>query len=171
MKNPIIYFFILVLFLGIFSCSQAVKNNDEPKRIETSKAITERVKEPKPIPEIKPIIETKNCVEIIFEIIETSTHFLEKTKGLTDKIIKNGGTSYGLMLEGSPNPIDDDAENESETYDFNLHETYPDHSPIICRYSFNLAKKQLFLYDPAEDEFIEIEFDKKRMKSFNKSCQ
>lgn len=129
------------------------------------------VKEPEIIPESEPIIESKNCLDIIIEIIETSPHFKEKTKGLNEKIIKNGGTSYGLMLEGSPNPIDDDAENESETYDFNLHETYPDHSPVIDRYTFNLEKKQLLIYDPIEDEFTEIEFDKKRLKSLNKSCQ
>jgi hypothetical protein len=45
--------------------------------------------------------------QIAYKIVETSPRCKQLTKGLYERIVKNGGTSYGVMLESSPNPKTD----------------------------------------------------------------
>jgi hypothetical protein len=110
------------------------------------------------------------CIDIVTEIVTTSPLFLKITEGLYEKIIKNGGISFGTILEGSPNPKIDNALEYSKTYDFNLHETYKDHTPVIGRFTFNPLDKKLYEYDVAGDSLIQIEFDKTLLIKFNKLC-
>lgn len=60
--------------------------------------------------------------KIAYKIVETSARCRQLTKGLYERVIKNGGTSYGLMLESSPNPKTDPSQGYAKTYNFNLHE-------------------------------------------------
>jgi hypothetical protein len=83
-------------------------------------------------------------------------------------VVKNGGTSYGLMLESSPDPKADLAQTFSKTYDLNLHESYPDRMPIIARFVFDPAKQQLYEEDTVEARLIPIAFDRKLLVLFNK---
>lgn len=113
-------------------------------------------------------IKFKTRIEVVKEIVTTSPAFLKTTKGLSNAIIKNGGKGFGTMVEGSPNPKKDNGERYSETYDFNLHESYPDHTAVIARYSFNPSKKQLYEWDAVTDEYHPIPFDKKLLPIFDK---
>jgi len=114
--------------------------------------------------------EVKTCVDVVMEILETSPTFLKETKGLDEAIVKNGGTSFGITIEGSPNPQNDGALDYSKTYDFNLHETYSDHMPVIARFTFNPTDKQLYEYDVAEDKLNPIEFNRDLLLKFNELC-
>lgn len=109
-----------------------------------------------------------SCLDIVMEILTTSPNYKKKTDGLSDAVIKNGGFSYGITLEGSPNPEQDDALDFSESYDFNLHETYDNRMPVIARYSFSPSNEQLYLYDVVESEWNPIDFDKKLLPEFRK---
>jgi hypothetical protein len=88
--------------------------------------------------------ELKTCVDVVMGILMTSPTFLKETKGLNEAIVKNGGTSFGITIEGSPNPQNDGALDYSKTYDFNLHETYSARMPVIARFIFNQANRQLY---------------------------
>ncbi|MBO9674553.1 MAG: hypothetical protein J7577_13980 [Sphingobacteriaceae bacterium] len=107
--------------------------------------------------------------QIAYKIVETSPRYKQLTKGLYKRIVKNGGTSYGIMLESSPNPKTDPSEAYSKNYNFNLHESYADRMPIIARFVFDPQKQQLYEEDVAKDKLIAIGFDKKLLTLFNKN--
>jgi len=113
---------------------------------------------------------TSPCHLIIYQILTTSTRYQNLTKGLAERVIANGGTSYGLLYEGSPNPAIDSAMEYSRTYDYSLHESYPDRQPVIARFSFDRKKRQLFEYDTAQDSLIAIAFNKKLLLDLDKAC-
>ncbi|MBB6501818.1 hypothetical protein [Pedobacter cryoconitis] len=114
---------------------------------------------------------TRPCHQIIYQILTTSPRYKSLTKGLAERIIANGGTSYGLLYEGSPNPKLDSALTYSKTYDYSVHESYPDREPVIARFSFDRKKRQLFEYDTAQDSLIAIAFNKKLLLDLDKACK
>lgn len=113
----------------------------------------------------------KTCYQVVVEILTTSKRYKQLTKGLYERVVKNGGTSYGIMLEGSPNPKQDTAMQYSKTYDFNLHESYPDREPVIARFTFDKKKRQLYEYDVVNDELKAIDFNKKLLLELDKACK
>ncbi|TCD04621.1 hypothetical protein EZ449_16870 [Pedobacter frigidisoli] len=113
-------------------------------------------------------IKESNKAKIAYKIVETSLRCKSLTKGLFERIIKNGGTSYGVMLETSPNPKTYPSQGYSATYNFNLHESYSDRMPIIARFVFDPKKKQLYEEDTANDKLIPISFNKNLLVSFDK---
>lgn len=115
--------------------------------------------------------ELKTCIDIVMEILTTSPAYLKKTKGLYEAVVKNGGTSFGIMIEGSPNPKSDEAMDFSNTYDFSLHETYSDHMPVTARFTFNPTDRQLYEYNFAEDKLNPIDFDRNLLLKFNEICK
>ncbi|TDG37907.1 hypothetical protein EZJ43_02110 [Pedobacter changchengzhani] len=106
--------------------------------------------------------------QIAYRIVETSPAVKKYTKGLGERVVKNGGQSYGVMLDSSPNPKTDPSQSYSKTYDFNLHESYKDRMPILARFVFDPKKQQLYEYDTVKDQLIAIAFDKSLLKLFNK---
>jgi hypothetical protein len=125
---------------------------------------------------IKPEQTKKNnasiiCIDVIIKILETAPSYIEKTRGLQEAIVKNGGTSFGITVEGSPNPENDKALNYSGTYDLNLHETYPDRMVTIDRYTFDPSKNELYKYDAVEDTLQLINFNKDLLLEYHKICK
>lgn len=113
-------------------------------------------------------IKESKKAEAAYKIVETAPKCKQYTKGLYERVVKNGGTSYGIMLETSPDPKKDPSQGYSKTYNFNLHESYPDRMPIIARFVFDPIKKQLYEEDTANDKLIPIAFDKKLLAIFSK---
>jgi ketosteroid isomerase-like protein len=112
------------------------------------------------------------CITVALKILESSPEFIKITDGLAERIIKNGGTSYGYRIEGSPNPKEDEADDYSKNYEFSLHESYPDRAPVIAIYAFDPIRKKLFQYDESEGEYsIPLTFDEKWLKKFEKICK
>ncbi|MEH3114130.1 hypothetical protein [Pedobacter terrae] len=105
--------------------------------------------------------------QIAYKIVETSPRCKQLTKGLYERVVKNGGTSYGIMLESSPNPKTDLSQSYSKNYNFNLHESYSDRMPILARFVFDPKKQQLYEEDVLNNKLIDITFDKKLLKRFN----
>ena len=114
-------------------------------------------------------IKESNKAKITYKIVETSPRVKQLTKGLYDRVIKNGGTSFGVLLETSPNPKTDPSQGYSTTYNFNLHESYSDRMPIIARFVFDPKKRQLYEEDTVDDKLIPISFDKKLLILFDKN--
>lgn len=105
--------------------------------------------------------------KIAYKIVETSPRCKQLTKGLYERVVKNGGTSYGIMLESSPNPKTDPSQEYSKTYNFNLHESYTDRMPVIARFVFDPKKQHLYEDDVVNAQLVAIPFDKKLLLLFN----
>ncbi|RYG15416.1 MAG: hypothetical protein EOO07_15470 [Chitinophagaceae bacterium] len=113
-------------------------------------------------------IKESSRAKIAYKIVETSPRCKQLTKGLYERVVKNGGTSFGVMLETSPNPKTDPSQGYSATYNFNLHESYSDRMPIIARFVFDPKKRQLYEEDTVDNKLIPISFDKKLLVLFDK---
>jgi hypothetical protein len=105
-------------------------------------------------------IELQAIENIVKEILITSKRYKQITKGLNKQIIKNGGLSFEIIMEKSPDQSMSDEYRYSKTYDFTLYEMYPDRRLGTARFSFNPHNKQLYEYDAVNDMLIPIEFDK-----------
>ena len=117
----------------------------------------------------KPKLNTRESV--VEEILKTSPRYKQLTEGLYEVVIKNGGTSIGINLEGSPNPNLVKTVTYSKTYDFTLYEMYTERRMNTSRFSFNPENKQLYEYDAVNEELNPIDFDKNlliKFESFNK---
>jgi len=111
------------------------------------------------------------CESIITEILTTSPRYQQLTKGLYQAVLKNGGSSFGVGLEGSPNPDKDNAWSYSKTYDFTIYEVYPDRRLNTARFTFDPHTNQLYEYDVVNDRLTPIEFDRSLLFMVNKVCK
>ena len=168
MKKLILHlFFGLVISVTFFSCNVNKINNQ-------NKTDTSIINQPDKIISSQKGIEnnnSKSCLDVVEDILTTSPRYMELTDGLHKAIVKNGGTSFGITLEGSPNPKNDVALDFSKTYDFNIHESYPDRSPVIFRFTFDPSNKQLYEYDIINDKLLRIDFDRDLLIIINKICE
>ena len=103
--------------------------------------------------------ETKG--QIIKEMLEKSDRYCELTKDLQETVVRNGGTSFGISFEGSPNHKADGAYKMSRTYDFTLYENYP--ARRLATHSFS--------FDPATEKFYEYNSDLANNKLINTDKQ
>jgi len=160
-KISILVFF----FLAAFAC-----NNKQNKKVEDVSQEQEEIELPVEESEVKTteIIEQKELIAT--EILTTSPRYMLLTKGLTEAVIKNGGLSFGIYLEGSPNPSQNKAWSYSENYEFTLYEMYPDRKLTTARFTFNPNKKLLYEYDAVKDQFIPIEFDRNLIVKYEALC-
>ncbi|MFD1602451.1 hypothetical protein ACFSJW_21515 [Flavobacterium artemisiae] len=159
--------FFLALITVFFSCNKKeIVLKKTPKNVDTIAAKDSVKTSP-----IEKTTDSTACVDVVIEILTTSPSYIKDTKGLYEAVVKNGGTSIGITVEGSPNPKTDKALSYSETYDLSLHETYPDRMPTIARYTFDPSKNQLFEYDVVEDTLMPLKFNKNLLSKFLKACK
>jgi len=116
-----------------------------------------------------PVAPSQACKDVALEILTTSPRFEALTKGLHETIVKNGGTGFGMTLEGSPE-AEKDALDYSPTYDFSLHENYPDRDVVVARFTFNPAEQQLYEFDAITDKLNPIDFDKNLLEKLKQVC-
>jgi len=117
-------------------------------------------------------IKPKKCIDIIYSILDSSPRYQKLTKNLMAAVKKNKGQGYGMMMNASPNPGRDDAQDQSENYEFSLHETYPDRIVNTAHFIFNPKTKLLYEVDMADpDNPKPIPFNKKLLSAFSKACK
>lgn len=116
-------------------------------------------------------IEFKPCKSIVTEILTSSPRYKQFTKGLNEAVVKNGGLSFGINLEGSPNPKLDTVCCYSSNYDFSVYESYTDRQLSTARFSFNPNNKQLYEYDAIHDQLKPIEFDRSLLVEYKAFCK
>ena len=158
---------LLLALIITFSCHKTETIKTPPK-INTEKTTAKDTIKPV---STKNISDSITCIDVVLEILRTAPSYVEGTKGLYEAVVKNGGTSFGITVEGSPNPKRDNALDYSETYELNLHETYPDRMPTIARYTFDPSKNELYEYDTANDSLMPIAFNKNLILKYNKICK
>ena len=162
MKNlPVI---IAALLVGsVLSCNfKEAEGKNETQSPVNALGMSETAKTPEN--------KSQACKDVVMEILTASPRFEDLTKGLHDAVVKNGGTAFGITLEGSPE-ADKDALDYSPTYDFSLHETYPDRNVAIARFTFNPNEQQLYEYDAITDKLNPIAFDKNLLEKFKQFCR
>lgn len=164
MKNKIVF---ITLISILVSCKKEEKIKSAVQNNDTIETIKDSIKAPKTIKGNDSI----TCIDVVLKVLTTAPSYVQRTKGLYEAIVKNGGTSFGITVEGSPNPEIDKALNYSETYDLNLHETYPDRMPTIARYTFDPSKNKLYQYDVAEDTLRPIDFNEDLLLEYRKVCK
>ncbi len=162
---------VIVAFslLVAFAC-----NNHPSKEIKNDSSAVS-----KPVSEKSIIKETgkseqkafKTCDSIAKEILTTSPRYKKLTEVLYKAIIKNGGQSFGVRLEGSPNPQQDKIWSYSENYDFAVYEVYTDRELNIARFSYNPNKKRLYEYDEVSNLLIPIESDTNLILKYDECCK
>jgi len=159
---------ILFVTLFAFAC-----NNQQSKKAEDRTIVKKRTPERAIIkkPELAVYKEFKTCEEVIKEILTTSPRYKEITKGLSKAVIRNGGLSFGVSLEGSPNPKQDKAQSYSKTYDYTVFEMYTDRQLNAASFSFNPNDKKLYEYDAINDRLNNIEFDRNLLLKYNSLCK
>ena len=162
-----------LIFAGLLLTASCTQQKQETKKetVKTDTLVKTIVSTNKPAKAdtVRPVFQSP-CSQIVYEILTTSESYKSLTDGLEERVIKNGGTSIGFMCEGSTTPKIDSAENYSKPYDDSVHESYPDHSPVIARYTFDPAKKQLFEYNTALDSLIPVSFNKNLLLDLDKAC-
>jgi hypothetical protein len=159
---------LLAGLLFTASCTQPTKNKALQQDTLT-KAVIAKPKISK-LDTVKPVA-TKTCSQLAYLILTTSPRYQNLTNGLQERIIKNGGTSFYISYEGSPYPKIDSAMNYSKTFDYSIHENYPDHAPLIASFTFDPAKKQLLEYNVALDSLMPVAFDKTLLVDLAKVCK
>jgi hypothetical protein len=159
---------LLPLLMILFSCQKREANTIPTFASSTQKTTKKHSIAPS---QSNKINDTVTCIDVVIEILTTAPSYVEETKGLYEAVVKNGGTSIGITVEGSPNPERDKARDHSETYDLSLHETYPDRMPTIARYTFDPSKNELYEYNTAEDSLIPITFNKELLLKYRNTCK
>jgi hypothetical protein len=91
---------------------------------------------------------------LIMDQLIGSSYLINKTEGLYDRIIANGGSGFDFALEGCPNQERYGCIEYSDTYDFHMFEIYPDRIVTIERFSYIPETGNFMLYVAEEDTYI-----------------
>jgi hypothetical protein len=103
---------------------------------------------------------------------ESTPQVRKLTKNLGAAVRKNGGTGFGYMLYGSPNPRRDDAEKFSDKFEFSLHESYPDRIVNIADFEFDPKTNRLIkvnIIEPGKPTILA--YNKRLLADFKKACR
>lgn len=109
----------------------------------------------------------KSIVNLVKSILISSPRYKQITLGLTDSIIKNGGDSFGISLQGSPHPKLDQAWGYSKNYDFTIYEVYPERILGRASFTFDLKSKKLYEIDMNTQSSVAIEFNRALLLKFD----
>ena len=109
------------LVLIMFSCQNGEANSDKKSELQKIEVVDSTLEKQELVDEKQalPAKKQDKQADIAEQIVTTSPTFLKMTKELAQRIVKNGGTSFGISLESSPDENDN-------SYQFELHESYPD---------------------------------------------
>lgn len=155
----LIKFIVIVPILIVaFACNSKQGKKDGANKITSDKSNTRQS-------ELTPL---ENVVQ---KILTTSPRYKKLTAGLCEAVVKNGGLSIGVNLEGSPIQKEHSDWVFSKTFDFTLFEMYPDRKLNTIRFSFDPENKQLYEFDAANDQLKPIEFDRSLLIEYDILCK
>ncbi|MBI9069200.1 MAG: hypothetical protein JEZ09_18025 [Salinivirgaceae bacterium] len=144
---------LLYLIIAVYSCHNKKNKKEDSVNSEVIHQTTDTVLR-------KETEEKLQAIELLVkEILTTSPRYIKLTKGLQDKVVKNGGLYFGVFMERGPQGIKQKKDSYSKTYDFTLYEMYEERQLNNSSFSFNPENKQLFEYDILKDSLVPIEFD------------
>ncbi|MBN2893300.1 MAG: TonB family protein [Bacteroidales bacterium] len=132
----------------------------------TKKSVVETKSQESIVSPDKKLEDKSDDLEIIFKIINSSTYFKNLTNGLSERIIENGGTSYGFIVAKKPS---DEKDKTQKIYEISLHETYPDRIVTITRFIFDIQLEKLFVNNIIDT--TQIDFNKDLLKLLREKSQ
>lgn len=149
---------LLCLLLSLYSCHNQKSKKEDPVNSDVSIETSEN-------PILKGIEqnlqENLQPIELVVkEILTTSPRYIELTKGIQERLVKNGGLYFGVYLERSPERIKETEDRYSRTYNFTIYEMYEERKLNTARFTFNPNNHQLYEYDMVNDSMLPIGFDK-----------
>lgn len=147
----------IIVFVLLSSCTlQTAKN-----RVKTAEesAMIDSLSFPKAL-EIAAINGDKSLVNMVKSILISSPRYKQITLGLADSIIKNGGDSFGISLQGSPYPKLDQAWGYSKNYDLTIYELYPERRLARAYFMFDPKAEKLYEIDMTTQTSISIDFNR-----------
>ncbi len=109
---------------------------------------------------MKNINGNKSSFNLLKEILTSSPRYQQIIVGLNDSIIKNGGDSFGIILQGSPRPHNDHAWGYSKNYELTIYEIYPERRLGRAYFVFNPDNKELYEMDMATQKLVNVRFDR-----------
>jgi hypothetical protein len=160
---------ILFSLLVIYSC-----HNQHGRKAEGDTPVVRKLNSEKFIikkPDKTEQKELESCESLVKEILTCSPRYRQLTKGLNEAVVKNGGLSFEMILEGSPKPKPDKAWRYSKTYDFTVYEMYTDRALNTASFSFNPENKLLYEYDATHNQLKSIAFDRNLLLKFESLCK
>jgi predicted RND superfamily exporter protein len=156
---------LLFLLIAIFSCHSKHGKKTDPLNTASIKPKFEEKMENEAM---QNDTDNSQTIELcVTEILTTSPRYIQLTKGMQEKVIKNGGSNYDVFLERSPLNIKQNNGNYSNTYDFTVYEMYDERKLNTARFSFNPYNKQLFEYDILIDSMVPIAFNTNLLNTYN----
>jgi len=164
-KNFLSFLLLIILFSNCKDSNKNLTQNEEQ--------IIENHTQTEDLPEenkVSNLIKEDPCLIVAIEILTTSPSYLKQTKGKHEAVVNNGGTSYGIRVEGSPNPDTATGTEFSKMYEFAVHESYHDRIYTFARFKFDPTEKKLYEYEVVENLYHPIEFDKNLIQKFDKVC-
>ena len=158
-----------LLIVALFSCNHQQSNTENGDTTLVRKSPTEKTATTKPGE--ASLHNFNRCDSLVTLILKTSPRYIELTKGLNEKVIKNGGQSFGVSMEGSPNHAKDNTPEYSKTYNFTIYEMYPDRQLNTARFSFDPRSNKLYEYDVVNDKQIPVEYDHSLLVKYEALCK
>ncbi len=152
----------IILLLGLASCnwqSSKTKTKNVLNTLDTADLQKGYV--------LKSIKGDKSSINLIKEILVSSPRYQQIIKGLTASIIKNGGDSFGIILQGSPRPYNDHAWVYSRNYELTIYELYPERRLGRAYFVFKPDVKQLYEMDMATQKMVAVDFDRTLLARFD----
>lgn len=163
MKSFLIKLQIIVLVMLSACTLQTAKN--KVKTAEES-AMIDSLSFPKAL-EMTIIDGDKSMVNMVKSILVSSPRYKQITLGLTDSIIKNGGDSFGISLQGSPYPKIDQAWGYSKNYDLTIYELYPERRLPRAYFMFDPKTEKLYEIDLTTQTPVSIDFNRDLLLKFD----
>jgi hypothetical protein len=111
------------------------------------------------------------CIRAVEDILISSPKFIELTKGLSERVIRNGGSGYFLLLENSENIETNKSLQNSTFLKYSLREDYLERAIPIAWFIFDTNKLILYEEDMETGKLIQISFDKKLLDVYLRQCK
>ncbi|WP_439185035.1 hypothetical protein [Carboxylicivirga taeanensis] len=142
------------MLIAAYSCNYKKKNTKEDL---VNSKVENKTREKYIIKEAKQ--EGKEKLQLIELTCISSLSYIGLAKGLKNKIIKNGGLTYGVFLERSLQETMRKQGRYSKTYDFTFYEIYEERRLNTYRFSFNPESTTLFEHSILKDSLVPMDFN------------
>lgn len=162
--KPSLFYLQIIVFLMLSSCTlQSARNKVKMAKENT---MIDSLSFPKAQQKVN-IDGDKSMVNLVKSILISSPRYKQITLGLTDSIIKNGGDTFGISLQGSPFPLADQAWGYSKNYDLTIYELYPERRLGRAYFVFDPKAEKLYEIDMATQHPVSIDFNRDLLLKFD----
>lgn len=113
----------------------------------------------------------QSCRGAVLRLLLSSSKVKLLLLAVDETVKKNGGSGHGFILDSSPNPDTDGAEKETPTYEFSVHEIFPQMHPPVAQFVYDPAKKELYQFDALTNKNTLIDMDSNLLGAIKNACK